>query len=118
LDLVAFPYLAKGKDLRESERLALDNMARVGLRAVAERPFRSLSGGEAQRLMLARAMSIKPDLLLIDEPTAQLDRQTASTVNDAIQGLTMDGTITVIATHDSNTRQACDDVIDLALYAE
>lgn len=118
VDLVAYPHLARGHTIAESERRARDGMARLGLEAVADRPFRLLSGGEAQRLMLARAMSIQPELLLIDEPTAQLDRQTAATVNDVIAELAMAGTVTVVATHDAETRTACTEVLDLADFAD
>lgn len=118
VDLVAYPYLTRGHTIAESQRRAREGMARLGLEAVADRPFRSLSGGEAQRLMLARAMSIRPGLLLIDEPTAQLDRQTAMTVNVAITELASEGIVTVIATHDVGTQMACTEVIDLGAFTD
>lgn len=118
VDLVAYPYLARGYTIAESQRCAREAMVRLGLEAVADRPFRSLSGGEAQRLMLARAMSIRPQLLLIDEPTAQLDRQTAATVNTAITELASEGIVTVVATHDAGTQMACTEVIDLGAYTD
>lgn len=118
VDLVAYPFLARGYTITESQRRAREGMVRLGLEAVTDRPFRSLSGGEAQRLMLARAMSIRPELLLIDEPTAQLDRQTAMTVNATITELASEGIVTVIATHDVGTQMACTEVIDLGAFTE
>jgi len=115
LDLVAYPLLARGTSVSDARRMARKTMLRLGLAQVADSPFRSLSGGEAQRLMLARAVSASPRLLLIDEPTAQLDRSTAATVNDSLRTLADDGAIVVIATHDTTTRDACTDVVDLAL---
>jgi ABC-type lipoprotein export system ATPase subunit len=86
----------------------------VGLDHVAESTFRELSGGEAQRLMLARGMATRPDLLLVDEPTAQLDASSSAGVNHALARLSQKATIVVVATHDPGTRDACTDVIDLA----
>jgi len=54
-----------------------------------------------------------PDLLLVDEPTAQLDLRTAGTVNETLGAIARTGTIVVVATHDPHTRDACTDVIDL-----
>ncbi len=79
-----------------------------------DRPFRELSGGEAQRLMLARGLASRPDVLLIDEPTAQLDRATADTVNLAIGAAATEGIVVVVATHDQATRAACTAWLDLS----
>ncbi len=67
--------------------------------------------------MLARAICSAPDLLLVDEPTAQLDIITAATVNETLGAVARDGTIVVIATHDPHTRDACTQVIDLSVTA-
>lgn len=63
--------------------------------------------------MLARAVAARPGLLLVDEPTAQLDRPMARHVNTVIAGLARLGAAVVIATHDADTRRACDEVIEL-----
>ena len=63
--------------------------------------------------MLARGLASKPDLLLVDEPTAQLDARTSVSVNEAIASVATEGTIVVVATHDAQTRDACTAVIDL-----
>jgi ABC-type lipoprotein export system ATPase subunit len=114
LDHVCLPMLAAGQTRRLAERRALAVLARFNLSRVATQPFRELSGGEAQRLMLARAVCSEPDLLLVDEPTAQLDIVTAATVNETLGAVAQDGTIVVIATHDPHTRAACTQVIDLS----
>jgi lipoprotein-releasing system ATP-binding protein len=113
-DHVALPLLAQGSDPATADTQAQELLDRFGLASVSGRPFRQLSGGEAQRLMLARGIASKPDLLLIDEPTAQLDHTTSETVNRAIAELATDGTVVVVATHDPGTRDACTDVIQLA----
>lgn len=114
LDHVVLPLLARGMRRPDAEDLAAEIMARFNLTPVADRPFRALSGGEAQRLMLARAVALAPDLLLVDEPTAQLDLRTAATVNEVLAGIAQDDSIVVVATHDPHTRDACTRVIDLA----
>ncbi|WP_454110847.1 ATP-binding cassette domain-containing protein [Leifsonia shinshuensis] len=113
-DHVALPLLARGRTHEDARAEARVRLARVGLSRVSGSPFRELSGGEAQRLMLARGLAAEPDLLLVDEPTAQLDSRTAATVNDAIAAVAGQGSIVVVATHDPRTRAACTGVIDLA----
>lgn len=113
LDHVALPLLARGMSTTEADRRATELIARVGLSAQVDRPFHVLSGGEAQRLMLARGMAAAPGLLLVDEPTAQLDTATGAEVNHAISVLATSGTVIVVATHDERTRAACTDHLDL-----
>lgn len=113
LDHVVLPLLTQGIDRHEAEGRAREVMSLFGLLDLAGRQFRQLSGGEAQRLMLARAVATRPDVLLVDEPTAQLDLATARTVNDVLAGVSQSGAVVLIATHDPNTRQACAEVLDL-----
>lgn len=97
----------------DADREAEELLARFGLQGLGDRPFADLSGGEAQRLMLARAVATRPSLLLVDEPTAQLDRAAARTVNDVLAGLADAGAIVLVASHDSDTIRACKSSIDL-----
>ena len=117
LDHVVFPLLAKGLRRREAEPQALEAMGLFDLEYAADRRFSELSGGEAQRLMLARAVCSRPDMLLVDEPTAQLDTRTAHSVSHVLGNLAGQGMIVLVATHDPDTRDACGRVIDLADYA-
>lgn len=116
-DHVAYPLLAAGETADAADRRADELLTRFGLSAVGARPFRHLSGGEAQRLMLARATAADPDLLLVDEPTAQLDRATARVVNEVLRHVASDTTIVIVATHDEETRDACDVHLDLSAYS-
>jgi ABC-type lipoprotein export system ATPase subunit len=116
LDHVCLPLLAAGRTRPEARGRAREVLAAFQLDRAARRPFRELSGGEAQRLMLARAVCAAPDLLLVDEPTAQLDITTAATVNRTLGAVAQEGTIVVIATHDPHTRAACTRVVDLAVH--
>jgi tungstate transport system ATP-binding protein len=74
-------------------------LRRVGLEAVAARPARSLSGGQQQRLALARAWALEPDILLLDEPTANLDPGAKREVERLVEALAADGVTVVMSTH-------------------
>ncbi|TDP92411.1 putative ABC transport system ATP-binding protein/lipoprotein-releasing system ATP-binding protein [Leucobacter luti] len=116
LEHVMLPFLARGHSLVVARREAGVLLDRFALGSTADREFRALSGGEAQRLMLACGLAARPQLLLIDEPTAQLDMATGAEVNKAIAELVEPGSVVVVATHDEYTREACTDQIDLRLY--
>lgn len=117
LDHVVFPLLAAGYTRAAAVEKALPILSSFHLTGTARQDFRELSGGEAQRLMLARAVASAPDLLLVDEPTAQLDLQTAATVNATLSAVAQSGAIVLIATHDPGTRDACTRVIQLENYS-
>ena len=116
LDHVVLPLLGKGYSRAKAQQLALDILAKFSLENLADHQYRLLSGGESTRLMLARAAATAPSLLLIDEPTAQLDLATSASVNAVIASIAQENTIVLVATHDPQTKSACSRVIDLADY--
>ncbi|MDC4232746.1 ATP-binding cassette domain-containing protein [Actinomyces sp. B33] len=118
LDHVALPFLARGLDPDEADDEARRLLADFRLDHVAERPFKTLSGGEAQRMLLARALASDPDVLLVDEPTAQLDQRTAAHVADTLTALRDRELVVIIATHDPHVRDRCTRIIDLAAYVD
>ena len=83
----------------ERERRCARALQRVGLEHLAQRPARSLSGGQQQRLALARAWVVEPDLLLLDEPTANLDPGAKREVEALIDEIACGGVTVVISTH-------------------
>lgn len=83
----------------ERERRAREALQRVGLDRLADSQARVLSGGEQQRLALARAWAIEPEVLFLDEPTASLDPAAAREVQRIIQAIHDGGTKIVMTTH-------------------
>ena len=75
-----------------------DLLAQVGLTHVRERPARRLSGGEQQRLALARALAREPEVLFLDEPTASLDPASVRAVEDVVRAVAASGVKVVMAT--------------------
>jgi tungstate transport system ATP-binding protein len=74
-------------------------LAMVGLSGYESRDANTLSGGEMQRIALARALILQPELLLLDEPTANLDPRSASSIDSLLQSLAGSSTAVILATH-------------------
>jgi len=81
------------------EERAEQALRRVGLGALRHRPARSLSGGEQQRLALARGWAVRPDILFLDEPTASLDPSAKKDVEALLADFAADGMTLVMSTH-------------------
>ena len=87
-------------------------LKKVGLEAFNNKPARLLSGGEKQRLSLARALLIQPKLLLLDEPTANLDPYSLKLIEDLISEENSKGTTIILTTHDmSQAKRLASDII-------
>ncbi|MEA2878342.1 MAG: tungstate transport system ATP-binding protein [Hyphomicrobiales bacterium] len=90
-------------------------LAQAGLSALADRPARKLSGGEQQRLALARALARDPEILFLDEPTASLDPAATKAVEDIVGAVASSGVKIVMATHDiGQARRLAGDIVFLA----
>jgi tungstate transport system ATP-binding protein len=99
-------------DARDRDRLAFDALEEVGLATLATRPARVLSGGEQQRLALARAWALHPEVLFLDEPTASLDPAATREIETVIKAFDASGTKVVMVTHNlGQARRLGDEVL-------
>jgi len=99
-DNIRYALWAAGLDCHERAVRTDELLALVGLLAIGQRPARKLSGGEQQRLALARALAKEPRVLFLDEPTASLDPAATKWVEDLVRDVSARGIKIVMSTHD------------------
>jgi len=97
---VRYALARAGLPWRQRQQRTTELLALVGLKQVAARPARRLSGGEQQRLALARALAREPQALFLDEPTSSLDPAATRDVEDLVRTIIARGVKVVLATHD------------------
>jgi lipoprotein-releasing system ATP-binding protein len=115
---VAFPHRIAGLSAAEARRLAAELLARVGLAERGSHLSRSLSGGEQQRVAIARALARGPRLLLADEPTGNLDAESASVVFGLLAELHRErGMTTILVTHNAELARRCDKIFTMSREA-
>ncbi len=111
---VALPLLARGVGRREAEAQARIWLERVGLGARASHRSGELSGGEQQRVAMARALVTGPAILLADEPTGDLDEETASGLFDLMERLCREEHLAaLLVTHNAEIAARCDRTLRL-----
>jgi tungstate transport system ATP-binding protein len=107
-------YALRVAGVADAERPAMDALKEVGLAELAHRPARVLSGGEQQRLALARAWALHPEVLFLDEPTASLDPSATHEIENIIRAFDAAGTKIIMATHNlGQARRLADEVVYL-----
>lgn len=112
---VSYGLMLAGMPRGERLRITEEALDRVGLRHLAAQPARVLSGGEQQRLAIARAWVLRPELLLLDEPTANLDPSATQAIEAAICDMHEAGTKIVMITHNlGQVHRLADEVVFLA----
>ena len=115
---VAFPHRIANVPAAEARRLAAELLDRVGLAGRGSHLSRSLSGGEQQRVAIARALARGPGLLLADEPTGNLDAESAGVVFDLLSELHRErGMTTVLVTHNPDLAKRCDKIFTMSREA-
>ena len=111
---VVYGLTLAGVNAHLREQKACDVLEAVGLTSVSNRSARVLSGGEQQRLALARAWALNPEVLFLDEPTANLDPNAAREVEIIIQQIASGGTKIVMTTHNlGQARRLGDEILFL-----
>lgn len=110
LENVVLALTFGGVPRQRRKPLAAELLARVGLTGRINHRPAELSGGEAQRVAIARALANSPEMLLLDEPTGNLDSSTAKEIIDLVQGLNRDrGLTALMVTHEQDTADAVSD---------
>ncbi|MGQ7287555.1 ATP-binding cassette domain-containing protein [Vreelandella venusta] len=112
IDNLTYALAVSGAPRRQRKHMALQALEKFGLVALAKRPARVLSGGEQQRLALARAWLLNPAVLFLDEPTSALDPAAIKAVEDAVNEFHQNGTRIIMTTHDLHqARRLADEVV-------
>ena len=111
---VRFALRAAGVPRHLRNGLAMEALVMAGLEAMAKVPARFLSGGEQQRLALVRAMATRPEALLLDEATANLDPGSTLAIENLVRRARQHGTPVLLVTHDlSQARRLADRILFL-----
>ena len=110
---VMLPLIISGATTQEAKERATVALERVGMLGKAQALPKALSGGEQQRVSIARAVVHKPRIILADEPTATLDRENGRMVLDMIEAFNRAGVTCVISTHDDRLLQDADRIVQL-----
>lgn len=110
---VAIALRTREVEPREAAERAVAALDRLGVGDLADRLISELSGGQLQRVAVARALAVVPDVLLADEPTSELDEVNRDLVVAEIRAEAARGAVVVLATHDPDVAALCDDEIHL-----
>ena len=111
---IAYPLRLRGLGALERAERVAEAMVLAGLSALAKQPARSLSGGEQQRLAIARAWVLRPEVLFLDEPTANLDPAAARAIEQLINSVHDGGAKIILTTHDlGQARRLADEIVFL-----
>jgi len=111
---VAIPLILKRMNWDEAIKTAIEYLSIVGLKNKAELPPLKLSGGEQQRVAIARAIAAKPEILILDEPTASLDGDTGRKIIEFVKQNVLNETrCIIIVTHDSRIYEYADAIMNM-----
>lgn len=113
LENVEMPMLFGGVGRRERRSRALEHLARVGLNDRVDHKPTELSGGQMQRVAVARALAMAPDIILADEPTGNLDTSSGSDVMGLLSELWTQGRTLVVVTHDQSLARRAQRIVEL-----
>ncbi len=111
LENVAYPLKIRGLPQDERNERAIEVLKMTGISHLADRPALKLSGGEKQKLSLARSWATRPEVLFLDEPTANLDPRSTHDMENLINQIYQTGTKIIMTTHDMpQVRRLADEI--------
>jgi putative ABC transport system ATP-binding protein len=113
LENIALPLYYQGISRKKRQSIALEYLGKVGLTAWADHLPSELSGGQNQRIAIARALASQPKVLLADEPTGALDSQTSEEVMGLIKKINKEGKTILVVTHEHEIANMCNRIITL-----
>jgi putative ABC transport system ATP-binding protein len=110
---VALPLYYQGMGRKERQEIALKYLEKVGLKDRAHHLPNELSGGEKQRVAVARALATKPKVVLADEPTGALDSATSHSVMELLKDINREGMTVFVITHEEDIAEQTDRIVRL-----
>jgi putative ABC transport system ATP-binding protein len=110
---VALPLYYQGMGRKERQEKALKYLAKVGLKERANHLPSELSGGEKQRVAVARALATNPKVVLADEPTGALDSSTSDSVMELLKDINREGMTVFVITHEEDIAEQTDRIVRL-----
>lgn len=113
LENVALPLYYKGVGRKERNEIALEYLDKVGLKERANHLPNELSGGEKQRVAVARALVTNPKVILADEPTGALDSTTSDSVMELLKQINREGMTVFVITHEEDIANQTDRIVRL-----
>ena len=114
LENVELPLAFAGISKRERREVATSALCRVGLSERLRHKPSELSGGQQQRVAIARAITQKPSVILADEPTGNLDRESGAQILEILSGLHASGATIVLITHDPDVAKKADRIVEIS----
>lgn len=106
-DNIRLPFYLSDRE-GDPDKKTLELLANLGIADLADSYPNSLSGGEARRVAIARSLINKPDILLADEPTGDLDKENTDEIISLFRRIAKEGTTVIMVTHDPDTKDAAD----------
>jgi putative ABC transport system ATP-binding protein len=110
---VALPLYYQGMGRKERQKVAMQYLEKVGLKDRANHLPNELSGGEKQRVAVARALATKPKVVLADEPTGALDSATSDSVMELLKDINREGMTVFVITHEEDIAEQTDRIVRL-----
>lgn len=110
---IALPLRYSGKDKSEIKNRVYSLIDELKLNGLAEKYPSKLSGGQAQRVGIGRALANNPDLILADEPTGSLDEETEKVILNIFKRINQQGKTFILVTHDETVGSVCDRILRL-----